>query len=392
MSIIRVHNREVSNSLDVYLREIGAEALLNAAEERALANAIADGDKDARARMIESNLRLVVSIARDFMGRGLPLDDLIAEGNVGLIRASKEFQVRFGTRFCTYATYWIKHSIRHALINTTSMIRLPAHMVQLLTRWRRAERVLCRDQGNTPSFAEVAAALGLSEARKTLVANALQALYIRAESNVILETCRACREDSWNFQEASLHADDERRILLQRMKRLEKRERTFLELRYGLKGEGPLTLKEIGIRLGVTRGWVRNIELRALHKLGDNAGHTGKALGNALGRDLPVSPQRAGSITPTPTGRGRPQALVMATRSPKSPNGTHEHYGTATSHPGGLLANVQDPSPIPPAAAGAGITPEIFTEIRQLLGDCTADEVQRCEAEIGKKEGTEHPR
>jgi RNA polymerase primary sigma factor len=385
MSSTRFQNGVVSYSLDVYLREIRAESLLTAVEERSLANAIANGDKDARTRMIASNLRLVVSIARNFMGRGLPLDDLIAEGNVGLIRASKEFQVRFGTRFCTYATYWIKHSIRHALINTTSMIRLPAHMVQLLTRWRRAERLLCREQGNTPSFDDVATALGLSEARKTLVANALQALYIRAESSVILETGRACREDSWNFQEASLQADDERRILLQRMKRLEKRERTILELRYGLKGEGPLTLKEIGIRLGATRRWVRKIELRALRKLGDNAGHTGKALGNALGRDPSVSPQRAGSITPTPTGRGRPQALVMATRSPKSPNGTHEHYRTPISHPGGLLANVQDPSPILPAAAGAGITPEMFTEIWQLLGDYTADEVQRCEAEIGKR-------
>jgi RNA polymerase primary sigma factor len=181
------------------------------------------------------------------MGRGLPLDDLIAEGNVGLIRASNEFQARFGTRFCTYASYWIKQSIRHALINTTNTIRLPAHKISLLTKWRRAEQVLFRERGTTPSFDEVASVLGLSETRKMLMANALQALYVRREGSVIRETGRPCREDSWNCHEESLQADDERRILLQRMKRLEKRECTIMELRYGLKGEGPLSFRDANL-------------------------------------------------------------------------------------------------------------------------------------------------
>ncbi len=115
--------------------------MLTAAEECPLAEAIARGDKDARSRMIQANLRLVVKIARDYVGRGMILEDLIGEGNLGLIRAAEEFQPRFGTRFSTYAAYWIKQSIRHALINTTSTIRLPAHMVGLLTKWRRSERV-----------------------------------------------------------------------------------------------------------------------------------------------------------------------------------------------------------------------------------------------------------
>src|SRR5947209_1753791 len=133
----------VSTGLQIYLQDIRDDALLTAAEERELAAAIARGDRDARRRMIEANLRLVVKIARDYVGRGIALDDLIGEGNLGLIRATQEYDPRFGTRFSTYASYWIKQAIRHALINTTTTIRLPAHMVGLLTRWRRAERSLC---------------------------------------------------------------------------------------------------------------------------------------------------------------------------------------------------------------------------------------------------------
>src|SRR5205823_12079025 len=125
-----------SNLFNTYLREIRDDALLSAAEERALAEAIARGDRDARARMIQANLRLVVKIAREYLGRGMSLDDLVGEGNLGLIRATEEFDPRFGTRFSTYASYWIKQAIRHALTNTTATIRLPAHMVTLLSKWR----------------------------------------------------------------------------------------------------------------------------------------------------------------------------------------------------------------------------------------------------------------
>ena len=115
MNCIRVKNPSAANSLQVYLKEIREESLLTAAEECELADAIARGDKDARTRMIQANLRLVVKIARDYVGRGMALDDLIGEGNLGLIRATEEFEPRFGTRFSTYASYWIKQSIRHAL-------------------------------------------------------------------------------------------------------------------------------------------------------------------------------------------------------------------------------------------------------------------------------------
>ena len=288
MTCNEIKSRDVLSSLDVYLSEITTVSLLSAAEESALATAIARGDKDARSRMIQANLRLVVSIARGFKGRGLPLDDLIAEGNVGLIRASTEFQARFGTRFATYASHWIKHSIRHALVNTTSMIRLPAHMVQLLTKWRRAERVLFCERGKQPSFDDVASFLGLSDLRKALMADALQTHNVRAGGDDTLEEASSCREDLRNCCEASLLADDERRSLLQRMKHLEKRECTILELRYGLLGEAPMTFTAIGIRLDLTKEWVRRIHRRAICKLSmnqaDRAERSRKASGCAAAR------------------------------------------------------------------------------------------------------------
>ena len=222
--------------------------------------------------MIQANLRLVVKIAQDYVGRGIVLDDLIGEGNLGLIRAAEEFDPRFGTRFSTYASYWIKQAIRHALINTTSTIRLPAHMVGLLTKWRRAERVLCREAGRTPTFEEIAAFLGLSETQRILVASAQQARQLKLESGVAGNVHPWSPDDSVDRHEtpeSMLEADDERELLLRRMDRLDARERAILALRYGLEGELPQTLKEIGRRLGVTREWVRKIELRAIRKLDD---------------------------------------------------------------------------------------------------------------------------
>jgi RNA polymerase primary sigma factor len=259
------------NCLQMYMEEINEESLLTAAEESALADAIARGDRDARTRMIQANLRLVVRIARDYMGRGIVFEDLIGEGNLGLIRAVEDFEPRFGTRFSTYASYWIKQSIRHALINTTSTIRLPAHMVRLLTKWRRVERELCRDAGHAPAFGEVAARLGLTEAQKSLVASACRARQVKLECTMPREPGQwSPPMEEWNqceTPESALEADDDRTMLMHRMERLEPRERTVLNLRYGLEGGVPLTLKEIGRRLGITREWARKIELRALHKL-----------------------------------------------------------------------------------------------------------------------------
>jgi RNA polymerase primary sigma factor len=263
--------------LNTYLREIRDDALLTAAEERSLAVAIANGDKEARVRMIKANLRLVVKIAREYLGRGMVLDDLIGEGNLGLIRAAEEFDPGFGTRFSTYASYWIKQAIRHALINTTATIRLPAHMVGLLTKWRRAERALTREFGCPPTADQVAVSLGLTDAQKGLVDKARRARQLRLESGGgedggAWSPDESPDDDDSVAPDALLEADDERQNLLRRLDRLDARERAILSLRFGLEGEDPLTLKEVGRRLGVTREWVRKIEIRAVRKLDDSIG------------------------------------------------------------------------------------------------------------------------
>jgi RNA polymerase primary sigma factor len=274
-----------------YYQDINQISLLSAAEERELADSIARGDRDARGRMIKANLRLVVKIARDYMGRGLVLDDLVGEGNLGLIRAAEEYDPAFGTRFSTYASYWIKQAIRHALINTTATIRLPAHMYTLLTKWRRAERLLCRQLGGPPSFDEVAAYLGLSETQKGLVAKAHRARQLKLESSLGDGHGTWSPEESADATEAvedSYEISDERAEVLRRMDWLDDRERLVLSLRYGLAGEQPRTLKEIGERLGVTREWVRKIELKAVSKM---ASKTPPAASTSFARAAATKPR-----------------------------------------------------------------------------------------------------
>jgi RNA polymerase primary sigma factor len=331
MNCNRVKNASAANSLQVYLKEIREESLLSAVEECELADAIARGDKDARTRMIQANLRLVVKIARDYVGRGMALDDLIGEGNLGLIRATEEFEPRFGTRFSTYASYWIKQSIRHALINTSTTIRLPAHMIGLLTKWRRAERVLCRQLGRAASFNEVAESLGLSDSQKMLVAKAHQARQLKLENNI---TAPAQRGLSWaavghyTSTDTTLEASDEWRILLDRLGCLEPRERTILILRYGLEGESALTLKEIGRRLGVTREWVRKIEIRAVRKLHneyaadmsgqparDGSPRSARRLGTAQSEEGIASGSSSHTTRARPRSRARSHSSLRSIRS-----------------------------------------------------------------------------
>lgn len=335
MNCNRVKKIGAANSLQVYLKEIREESLLSAVEECELADAIATGDKDARTRMIQANLRLVVKIARDYVGRGMALEDLIGEGNLGLIRATEEFEPRFGTRFSTYASYWIKQSIRHALINTSATIRLPAHMIGLLTKWRRAERALCRQLGRGASFNEVADAIGLTESQKTLVARAHQARQLKLENNI---TAPARRGLSWgsigNYTptDATLEANDEWRILLGRMGRLEPRERAILILRYGLEGESVQTLKEIGRRLGVTREWVRKIEIRAVRKLhneyaADTSGQPARSnspcsaqrFARAQREEAVASVSSSATTGPRPRLRARAQSPRRSIRRGESP-------------------------------------------------------------------------
>src|SRR5260370_32574030 len=146
----------VQSPLETYLREINETPLLTALEEKQLANRISAGDGEARDRMIRANLRLVVNIARSYTGKGLGLQDLIEEGNLGLLRAVQGFDPNMNTRFSTYASYWIKQSIKRPLVNTAKTIRIPAYMVELLAKWRRATNKLTDELGRPPTHQEVA--------------------------------------------------------------------------------------------------------------------------------------------------------------------------------------------------------------------------------------------
>jgi RNA polymerase primary sigma factor len=241
-------------------------------QEREMAALVACGDQTARNRMVRANLGLVVTIARNFLGRGLVLDDLVGEGNLGLIRAAEDFDPDFGTRFSTYASFWVKQAIRDALNNRTATIRLPTHMVRLLTRWRMTERTLCSERNCVPDFEEVASILGLSELQKSLVHKARRAGRLKLEGSCGDQGANQLRDvatDHHGPVEAILEADDELDSLKLQMETLDDRERTILALRYGLDCE-PLTLREVGDRLGLCGERVRKIESVAIRKLGGN--------------------------------------------------------------------------------------------------------------------------
>src|SRR5437870_10591811 len=155
----RVRSGAVQSPLETYLREINETPLLTAQQEKDLAYRIAKGDQAARDQMVRANLRLVVNIARGYAGKGLALQDLIEEGNLGLLRAVEGFDPSMNTRFSTYASYWIKQSIKRALVNTAKTIRIPAYMVELLAKWRRATMKLQEELGRTPTPEEIARSL-----------------------------------------------------------------------------------------------------------------------------------------------------------------------------------------------------------------------------------------
>ena len=262
----------VQTPLETYLREINETALLSAEDERELAGAIAQGDVRARDRMVRANLRLVVNIARGYTGKGLTLQDLIEEGNLGLLRAVEGFDPDVGTRFSTYASYWIKQSIKRALINSAKTIRIPAYMVELLSKWRRASNRVAEELGRTPTPEEIARVLGLPKKKLPIIKKAIR-IY-----NSTPQTDQA--ETGWSLGEMvmdeRLRSPDEEllehdalKTALELLDTLEDRESTVLRMRFGLDDMEPHTLKEIGQQLGLTRERVRQIETEALGKLAE---------------------------------------------------------------------------------------------------------------------------
>jgi RNA polymerase primary sigma factor len=258
--------------LETYLREINETSLLTAKEERDLARLIEQGDVRARDRMVRANLRLVVNIARGYVGKGLSLQDLIEEGNLGLLRAVEGFDPEMGTRFSTYASYWIKQSIKRSLINSAKTIRIPAYMVELLSKWRRGSARLNEELGRTPTAEEVARVLGVPKKKLSIIKKAIQVYNSAPQSDQT--------EAGWSLGEMvmdeRLKAPDEELLdhdvlstVLELLETLESREATVLRMRFGLGMPQSHTLKEIGTQLGLTRERVRQIETEALAKLAD---------------------------------------------------------------------------------------------------------------------------
>jgi RNA polymerase primary sigma factor len=263
-------NRAAQSPLETYLREIDSTPLLTAAEERALAYRIEDGDSEARDHMVRANLRLVVNIARSYPGKGLALQDLIEEGNLGLLRAVEGFDPSMNTRFSTYASYWIKQSIKRALINTAKTVRIPAYMVELLTKWRRASAKLQEELGRTPTEDEVAHSMQLPKKKLAIIKKAIS-LYNAGPQSDSGDTGWTLDEmlmdSTTETPDAKLGMADDLRHVLALLDKMDTREATVLRMRFGLDDQEPLTLKEIGERLGLTRERVRQIEVEALAKL-----------------------------------------------------------------------------------------------------------------------------
>lgn len=260
----------VQNPLETYLREINETALLTANEEKELAYQIADGSKEARDRMVRANLRLVVNIARAYTNKGLPLQDLIEEGNLGLLRAVEGFDPEMNTRFSTYASYWIKQSIKRALVNSAKTIRIPAYMVELLSKWRRATAKLQDELDRTPTTEEVAAELQLPRKKLRIIKKAIQLYNTAPQTDQI--------DGSWSLGETvadeRTKAPDHEMVdsdnlthVYKMLETMEPREAAILRMRFGLDDAEPKTLKMIGETMGLTRERVRQIEGEALDKL-----------------------------------------------------------------------------------------------------------------------------
>lgn len=263
----------VQSPLETYLREINETSLLNANEEQMLAIAIGNGDLEARDKMVRANLRLVVNIARGYTGKGLGLQDLIEEGNLGLLRAVEGFDPGMGTRFSTYASYWIKQSIKRALINSAKAIRIPAYMVELLSKWRRASNRLSDELGRNPTSEEVARVLGLPRKKLPIIKKAILIYNLTPQTDqadIGWSLGEMIMDERSRSPDEELLESDNLSFVMDQLDQMDPRESAVLRMRFGLGQYEPQTLKEIGEALGLTRERVRQIETEALNRLADS--------------------------------------------------------------------------------------------------------------------------
>jgi RNA polymerase primary sigma factor len=256
------------NALQLYLAEIARVPLLTREQEQELAKRVAAGDADAERRLAEANLRLVVKVARRYVNRGLSLLDLIEEGNLGLLRAVQKFRWERGTRFSTYAVWWIRQAIVRAIANQARLIRLPVHVGERYTKYRRAKERLARELDRPPTLEEIAQALGEPvenlEGLEEVAATPLSLETPVGEGTGVLLDVVPDAQPASDVVASLLRQQANLREMLEA---LPANERQVITLRFGLGDEGPMTLEAIGQRIGVSRERIRQIEAAALRKL-----------------------------------------------------------------------------------------------------------------------------
>jgi RNA polymerase primary sigma factor len=279
-----------NNSLRIYLREIAKTDLLTREQEVELAAKIKNGDKQARSLMIRANLRLVVKIAQDYSNYGLPLSDLISEGNIGLMKAVERFDPEKGGKLSTYGSWWIKQSIKRALANQSKTIRLPVHMVDKISRMRRISNMLAESLGREPTDSELAEELGIPRNKLAMLKQAsqrpasLDAPIGDDDSSDYSEIIgdEKALDPALALQSKNMHSQ-----LDDLLDNLDERETRIIGARFGLDGQKPLTLEEIGVEFGVTRERIRQLQNVALTKMR-------KSLRK---KDLPLPPAFSGGFS-----------------------------------------------------------------------------------------------
>ncbi len=259
-----------SDVMKLYLREIRKTPLLNFEQEQELGKRVAEGDLEARARMIEANLRLVVAIGKRYINRGLPFSDIIEEGNLGLIRAVEKFEYQRGFRFSTYATWWIRQAIERSIVNQLRIIRLPVHVAENVNGYSRAVRQMTQRLGREPEAKEIARKMGVKVQKVRALSQATRQIYsldmlVSEEGD---DTLKDMLKDT-HAMSADRMVDEQARgkNISEWISRLPETERRVIEMRYGLRQGKQYTLNDIGRQFGITRERVRQIESNALRKL-----------------------------------------------------------------------------------------------------------------------------
>lgn len=260
----------VDNSIKIYMREMGQFSMLSADEEVKLAHRIAEGDQSAKNELVEANLRLVVSLARHYQGCGLSYQDLIQEGNIGLIKAAEKFDVSKGFRFSTYASWWIKQALSRAIADQSRSIRIPVHMTENINKFKKTERELLNQLNREPKIKEIADAMGISEKQ----AKEIQSYIVEPTSLDIQvgddddTTIGSFIEDTHFVNPESAYIKESNGDVVNAvLDTLSDREANILRLRFGIGGKKAMTLEEVGKEYGLTRERIRQIEAKALRKL-----------------------------------------------------------------------------------------------------------------------------